>query len=201
MNWFICKKSAIGLLGAYFWHFLKKIKKISKKFPLMIISPHKKIIRLPRQKRLQVNQFRVKRFVSKKGRVKKIGGYRQWNWYILTIQNKLTNISEVYITFEIWSGLMVTCNKGLFSLRENIHAQDPYCVNINIPVWIDCHCCEEVQPHTPLPWRMSKYQFEWAALPAPSSEASQGRGWCCCWCSRSRLSCSGPWEMLVWPRT
>ena len=26
---------------------------------------------------------------------------------------------------------MVTCNKGLFSLRENIHAQDPYCVKRN----------------------------------------------------------------------
>ena len=23
----------------------------------------------------------------------------------------------------------LTCNKGLFSLRENIHTQDPYCVN------------------------------------------------------------------------
>ena len=64
-----------------------------------------------------------------------IGGYRQWNWHILTIHNKLTNISEVYITFEIWSGLMVTCNKGLFSLRENIHAQDPYCVNIDWSGW------------------------------------------------------------------
>ena len=61
-----------------------------------------------------------------------IGGYRQWNWHIFTIQNKLNNTYEVYITFEIWSGLMVSCNKGLFSLRENIHAQDPYCVNIGI---------------------------------------------------------------------
>ena len=41
---------------------------------------------------------------------------------------KLTNISEVQITFEIWSGPMVTCNKGLFSLHENIHAQVQFLV-------------------------------------------------------------------------
>ena len=39
---------------------------------------------------------------------------------------------------------MVTCNKGLFSLHENIHAQDPYCVKsstILFTLKVRCWCC------------------------------------------------------------
>ena len=42
---------------------------------------------------------------------------------ILASQNKLINISEVYIAFKIWSCLMVTCNKRFYSLCAIWHAQ------------------------------------------------------------------------------
>ena len=68
-------------------------------------------------------------------------GKSQEDWRLEAVDNgtdifllskrKLTNISEVYVTFDIWlHGLMVTCNYGYDSLRENIHAQDPYCVKV-----------------------------------------------------------------------
>ena len=58
-----------------------------------------------------------------------IGGCSQWIGHILAIQNKLNNISEVYITFDIWSRLMETCNQDFYSLRAIWHAQGPHCVN------------------------------------------------------------------------
>ena len=59
-----------------------------------------------------------------------IGGYRQWIEHILTIQNKLNNISEVYITSVIWSRLMETYKQDFYSLRAIWHAQGKFCVNI-----------------------------------------------------------------------
>ena len=57
-----------------------------------------------------------------------IGGYRQWIEHILTIQNKLNNISEVYITSVIWSRLMETYKQDFYSLRATWHAQVKFCV-------------------------------------------------------------------------
>ena len=59
-----------------------------------------------------------------------IGGYRQWIEHILTIQNKLNNISEVYITSVIWSRLMETYKQDFYSLRAIWHAQGKFCVNL-----------------------------------------------------------------------
>ena len=56
------------------------------------------------------------------------GGYRQWIEHILTIQNKLNNISEVYITSVIWSRLMETYKQDFYSLRAIWHAQGKFCV-------------------------------------------------------------------------
>ena len=60
----------------------------------------------------------------------KIECYRQWNWHIQSIQNKCNNLSEVYISFDIWSSIMEKCNflplvhlmlkRDFFSMSEKI---------------------------------------------------------------------------------
>ena len=76
-----------------------------------------------------------------------IGGCSQRIGHILAIQNKHNNISEVYITFDIWSRLVETCNQDFHSLCAIWHAQGPNVLNEGLPALEDKTFSETLAKH------------------------------------------------------